>query len=100
MLKQNKVKLEYGERNAAGWTSGKAYCGKRIYDFIIKHYDKPSDYGIDQGRISKLWLREVGESNSLLNYDRGWDMGYTPDTPRKNNGDVRAIYIELLKKFN
>ncbi len=41
--------------------------------YWVKHFDEPSeDYGIDNGRISKLSLRMNGEC--IANYDRGWDL--------------------------
>ena len=35
-----------------------------------KHFDLPSEYGIEGGRISKLGIRKGREV--VLNYDRGW----------------------------
>mgnify|MGYP005775497811 CR=1 FL=1 len=40
--------------------------------YWIKHYDNPSKYGIDGGRISKLMLK-IGDE-IVANYDRGWDI--------------------------
>lgn len=39
------------------------------YKFSAKLYDEPSIFGINEGRISKLYI----EGNA--NYDRGWDFG-------------------------
>ncbi len=100
MLRQSKVRLEHGRKTDDGWTKGKAFCNGRVYDFVVKHYDEPSDYGIDNGRISKLWLREVGKMESLLNYDRGWERGYTPNTPRPDKANIMEIYKALLARFN
>ena len=36
--------------------------------FSAKVYDLGSDYGINGGRVSKLWIRGVAS------YDRGWDQ--------------------------
>ena len=35
--------------------------------FNAKVYDEPSDFGINNGKISKLWI------DGMANYDRGWD---------------------------
>lgn len=35
--------------------------------FNAKVYDEPSDYGINNGKVSKLWI------DGMANYDRGWD---------------------------
>jgi hypothetical protein len=39
--------------------------------YEVKHYPEPSEFGIDDGRISKLCLRIDGVI--VANYDRGWD---------------------------
>ena len=36
--------------------------GGEILCFQMKHFDEPSQYGIDAGRISKLCVRSDGES--------------------------------------
>ena len=38
--------------------------------YWVKHYDNPSKYGINKGRISKLVLTIKGKL--VCNYDRGW----------------------------
>lgn len=35
--------------------------------FNAQVYDEPSDYGINNGKVSKLWI------DGMANYDRGWD---------------------------
>lgn len=42
-----------------------------------KVFDEPSQYGINQGRISKLSIN--GGDISLYNYDRGLDFSYIKD---------------------
>ena len=42
--------------------------------FNVKIYDEPSDFGVNNGKISKLWL------DGMANYDRGWDR--IPQTPK------------------
>ena len=50
-------------------TAGKEYIAVH---YSIKVYDKPSRFGINHGKISKLQLRQDGEI--VANYDRGWDI--------------------------
>lgn len=57
----------------------------------VKHYETPSEYGIDGGRISKLEIRD-GEK-VLVNYDRGWDI--KPSTP-----EAMAAYQTILNGWN
>lgn len=40
--------------------------------YILKLYDEPSKFGIHNGKISKLQLKDNGEI--VANYDRGWDI--------------------------
>lgn len=43
-----------------------------ICHWWIKVYDEPSEFGVDEGRISKLTIKVDGEITA--NYDRGWDV--------------------------
>lgn len=40
--------------------------------YSVKVYDVGSRFGINGGRISKLWLQIDGKC--AANYDRGWDV--------------------------
>ena len=59
----------------------------------MKVYEAGSEYGIDQGKISKLNIRKIGKTEDLANYDRGWDT-----VPTK--GKVVKVYKKVLKKYN
>ena len=41
-------------------------------NYILKKYDEPSKFGINNGKISKLQLKQNGEI--VATYDRGWDI--------------------------
>lgn len=41
-----------------------------------KVYDEPSQYGINNGRISKLWIQNKNSGKTIANYDRGWDFNH------------------------
>lgn len=69
------------------WTKGTI----EGYNFCIKHFEKGSEFGIDEGRISKLEIRRNGKI--IANYDRGWDI-------RPANKDVKKVYDQLLKTYN
>jgi len=71
------------------WTENKAG-----YDYWVKHFEEGSRFGINEGRISKLTIRKYGESETLVNYDRDWDIE-VPD-----HDDLKAVYALLLKKYN
>ena len=44
----------------------------KIAHYWAKVYDEGSEYGINEGRISKLRITIDGET--VVNYDRGWDV--------------------------
>lgn len=50
------------------WEKGKA----NGYTYSAKVYSKPSHFGINNGRISKLSIRDAN-GKQVANYDRGWD---------------------------
>lgn len=71
-----------------------------------KHFVEGSEYGIDNGRISKLFVvqedKKTGISSDsylflfdgcILNYDRGWDI--------EPEGEIAdAIYRRLCEEYN
>ena len=60
----------------------------RIAHFWAKVYDEVSEYGIDEGRISKLTVKIDGVT--VINYDRGWDI--KPD----EDDEVAQIALAIL----
>ena len=93
----DEITLEHGSRAYDNWTKGTATCNGVTYDFQIKHFDEPSEYGIDSGRISRLWMRRRGDAQAVLGYDRGWQRDFTP---RGKGAEVRAAYRAIIAKFN
>ena len=59
--------------------------------YWVKNYDEPSEYGIENGRISKLTLRQNGEC--VANYERGWDI--RPVTP-----EAETALAILMQEYN
>jgi len=79
------------------WSKGTIWTneGKTGYDYWVKHYEEGSHFGIENnGRISKLAIRKHGETEYLVNYDRGWDIE-VPD-----NAEIQGVYAILLEKYN
>ncbi len=63
------------------WTNGVIKIDKISVTFSVKHFEEPNEFGIDEGRISKLELRVKGKI--VANYDRGWDIRSTDDAVEK-----------------
>lgn len=57
----------------------------------IKHFAEGSEFGINEGRISKLWIGKNGQCYAC--YDRGWDK--KPTDP-----EAIKVYEEIIKKYN
>ena len=69
------------------WTVGKIDG----FDFEVKHFEEGSGFGIDEGRISKLFLSKAGKI--YVSYERGWEV-------RPTRKRAKCAYEKLLKKFN
>lgn len=61
------------------------------YKFCIKHFDEPSEFGINGGRISKLWMERDGIT--VCSYDRGWDIEPIDE-------EALYAYEMLLERYN
>ena len=60
------------------------------YEYQVKVYEEGSEFSINGGRISKLWMRK--DHKEVANYDRGWD--------KKPTGAAKAAYNKLLAMYN
>ena len=58
------------KQNRGNWIEG-TINGAR---FHAKVYGEGSEFGINEGRVSKLWVRDEGKKQTILNYERGWDV--------------------------
>ena len=54
--------------------------------FEAKLFDEGSEFGINNGRVSKLSIQD--NNNWIVNYDRGWDI--------KPNKEYKKQYTEIL----
>ena len=79
-------------QNLGNWIKGEVTTGNgTVYTFCAKVFDEGSEYGINEGRISKLEIRLGKEW--LVNYDRGWDV-------RPKDAETKAVYKRLLNEYN
>ena len=67
-----KIKVREPKPAGNGWQEGAIRVGNGIYHYWVKQYETGSEYGINEGRVSKLMLTRKGET--VCNYDRGWDV--------------------------
>ena len=73
------------------WSEGSILIKGKVYRYSVKHYELSSDYGINRGRISKIFVTR--EDMVVLNYDRGWD------TVAEDEGTELCLAV-LMKKYN
>lgn len=88
--------------------SGTNWCDGTVgkYNFQAKLFDYGSDFGIDEGRVSKLsiWNQAVREEKQdfleacIVNYDRGWDIKPEGDTEPYFNA-VMELLENAPKRF-
>jgi hypothetical protein len=70
----------------SGWRHGEVDG----YQWEGKVYDEPSQYGIDNGRISKLSIKKDGKV--VVHYNRGWDL------PPGSEEDANVVN-EIVKEY-
>lgn len=62
------------------WEDGSFIIDDIKFLYSAKVFDVGSEFGINNGRISKLQVvKDIGEDswtwdNTIINYDRGWDI--------------------------
>ena len=62
------------------------------FEFEAKVYDEGSQFGIDNGRVSKLGVYRDNPRGEVISYDRGWDT--YPATP-----ELEDLLDALLRFF-
>ena len=68
------VEVFYNTVDNYGWIEGRIEIqnGTYSYEFEAKVYDIPSHNGIDDGCISKLYVKDIMTDTEVIGYDRGW----------------------------
>lgn len=88
---------EYSLRNDREnpvWIVGSVVCNGKQYSISGKVYLESSKFGIDNGPISKLWIKDMEKSKVIVNYDRGWDV-----KPTDENKDLYEAIMKLLVDY-
>ena len=78
-------------QNRDGWIEG-TIDGLR---FQAKVYDEGSEFGISEGRVSKLWVSDEAKRQIVMCYERGWDVEPTTAAERRLLEALLA-YLEAL----
>lgn len=90
-IKKRIMKAKFTEfTQGENWCKGKA--GVNLdFTFVAKSFDTGSDFGIDNGRVSKLEIKNQ-QGQTIVNYDRGWDI-----QPTVENQPVYDAVMKLLE---
>ncbi len=85
----NEVKfdLELAENDL--FIVGTAHYNDNDYKIGAKVFLEGSEYGINEGPISKLSIKDTTSNELIINYDRGWD--------KKPNEQNKFLYNETIK---
>ena len=73
------------------WRTGAMLIHGKVYKFQVKIYKVGSQYGIDGGKISKLWIS--CEYMVVASYERGWDV-------KPASEDAELALAILIKEHN
>ena len=60
-------------------------------EYWVKSFENASEYGINEGRISKLSVNR--DDQEIISYDRGWDIEPKTD-------EDKQILSQLIAKYN
>jgi|SRR5690606_4824100 len=89
--------------NGSNWVSG--IVGD--YRFDAKHFNEGSEFGINEGRVSKLTIKRldtVGNGKDwnygvVVSYDRGWDKRPTPSVKAEYDAVMELLENAPMRKF-
>ena len=79
------VKVYYSTADKCVWVEGNAVVQSEDYEYLngysfsAKVYDGPSTSGINEGRICKLYVRDVSTNTEVIGYD--WEWYCEPQCP-------------------
>ncbi len=87
--KAPKANLENDSSNPV-WITGTVTVGGKKYTVNAKTYLEGSEFGIDEGPVSKLWVADA-KGNTIINYDRGWDVEPTEENDKVFEEVMKAV---------
>lgn len=73
------------------WKSGTIKTPSGLVRYWIKYFEEGSEFGIEEGRISKLTLQR--EDETIANYERGWDV-------EPKDAEAKMVLEILMKEYN
>lgn len=96
-----KVKIMWEHENFkfdGDWYGFVASCNKKLFRGSAKIFCEGSVFGIDGGKISKIYFSEKTTAKLrplLCNYDRGWDIVPVEDDAK----EVLNAIVQQVEKY-
>ena len=82
----------HNDSNNPVWVIGNIIVDGTVYEVRAKVFLENSQFGINKGPISKLYIAKDGKC--IASYDRGWDV-----RPSDENKEVYKIITKSVKDF-
>ena len=92
-LKESGMEIKLKGPQRDNWTEFEIELDGKFYDCQMKHFEKGSEWGIDGGKISKLWVKDIETGDVIIHYDRGWDI-------KPNSQAAKEIYDSIIDAHN
>ena len=70
------LKITKTTRRAAGggtWVIG-TMAGHTFNGLVFPEHAECESYELEDSRISKLWVQRISDKQTVVNFDRGWDV--------------------------
>jgi hypothetical protein len=77
-----------GKEDPIMWKQGKVSIDGKEYSYTAKVFDEPSHFGIDDGKVSILSIRNE-DGKEVVNYSRGWDI-------KPKGVKIKKAYAEVM----
>lgn len=81
--------------NIPMWIRGTIKINDTEYEVQAKVFLEGSEFGIDNGPISKLTIKNLNNKNTIVNFDRGWDI----KPKSKEDKEIYEEIVKIVKKF-
>ena len=92
-LEETKIEPEINlnvDVNIPVWIRGTIKIDDTEYEVQAKVFLEGSEFGIDNGPISKLTIKNLNNKNTIVNFDRGWDI-------KPKSKEDKEVYEEIVK---
>lgn len=78
---------------AGTWVRG-TLDGHRFDALVFPEHAECPEYELGHSRISKLWVQRLADRETVVNFDRGWDVRPTNELARRIAGFLEAGLAE------